>query len=444
MLKTESNNSSFLPFFLKTACILFAVLIAFFFSSVYFITAAVPTNSSDGSNYVYLQNDLPEYKSFEVQAITPELEKYFEMQAAEANVKQETLPEIINPTETTTELTTTSTQPPPEKTREFSIPQTTVPPSSAATKSPSTGSIASSPPSAREPGRTVTATNLTATASSAQIKSIVFTTYGFGHGVGMSQQGAMAMARAGRTYAEILLHYYPGCAIAVDANPPAVVRYGGVDYNLTDYLARTAEAEIGRSAAAEAFKAQVAAAYTYAKQRNFANLGPAAHALSSNTPSSGSLNRVRDVLGMASENSKPRPPVLTINGRIAFAPYFASSAGQTTDVTSVWGGSISTHPHLRGAISSPEEVSIRSKSFTLEEFRGFVDAYNKKNPSKAIILGSNPQKWISILSHDGTVNKNAGYIKQIQVGNRVMSGYAFRFELMGLAIRSHCFTLNFA
>lgn len=38
--------------------------------------------------------------------------------------------------------------------------------------------------------------------------TITFTGYGFGHGVGMSQWGAKAMADQGKTYVEILTHYY--------------------------------------------------------------------------------------------------------------------------------------------------------------------------------------------------------------------------------------------
>ncbi len=37
-----------------------------------------------------------------------------------------------------------------------------------------------------------------------------FTVYGNGHGVGMSQYGAQAMAKSGSGYKEILSHYYPG------------------------------------------------------------------------------------------------------------------------------------------------------------------------------------------------------------------------------------------
>lgn len=43
--------------------------------------------------------------------------------------------------------------------------------------------------------------------------SIVITTKGFGHRVGMSQYGAQAMALAGSDYEQILLHYYSGAVL---------------------------------------------------------------------------------------------------------------------------------------------------------------------------------------------------------------------------------------
>ena len=50
-------------------------------------------------------------------------------------------------------------------------------------------------------------TNFTITA---QTNSFLFTTKGYGHGVGLSQYGADYMARQGSGYEEILLHYYTG------------------------------------------------------------------------------------------------------------------------------------------------------------------------------------------------------------------------------------------
>ena len=40
--------------------------------------------------------------------------------------------------------------------------------------------------------------------------AFVFTTHGYGHGVGLSQYGAKYMAENGADYREILAHYYPG------------------------------------------------------------------------------------------------------------------------------------------------------------------------------------------------------------------------------------------
>jgi peptidoglycan hydrolase-like amidase len=42
---------------------------------------------------------------------------------------------------------------------------------------------------------------------------IIFTGAGWGHGVGMCQCGAARMAADGKTYTEIIEHYYPGCEI---------------------------------------------------------------------------------------------------------------------------------------------------------------------------------------------------------------------------------------
>lgn len=43
--------------------------------------------------------------------------------------------------------------------------------------------------------------------------SFRFTTHGYGHGVGLSQYGAKALAEQGRTWQEILLYYFPGCEV---------------------------------------------------------------------------------------------------------------------------------------------------------------------------------------------------------------------------------------
>ena len=47
----------------------------------------------------------------------------------------------------------------------------------------------------------------------ADSETVTFSVTGYGHGVGMSQYGANAMARAGSTWQEILTHYYTGVTI---------------------------------------------------------------------------------------------------------------------------------------------------------------------------------------------------------------------------------------
>lgn len=50
--------------------------------------------------------------------------------------------------------------------------------------------------------------------------SLVFTTTGYGHGVGMSQYGARAMALEGSSFEEILKHYYSGTELLLKTLPP--------------------------------------------------------------------------------------------------------------------------------------------------------------------------------------------------------------------------------
>ena len=43
---------------------------------------------------------------------------------------------------------------------------------------------------------------------------VVFSVTGYGHGVGMSQYGANALAKEGKSYLDILTHYYTGVTVA--------------------------------------------------------------------------------------------------------------------------------------------------------------------------------------------------------------------------------------
>ena len=43
--------------------------------------------------------------------------------------------------------------------------------------------------------------------------NIIFETKGYGHGVGLSQDGANCLAANENTYKEIIMHYYTGVSI---------------------------------------------------------------------------------------------------------------------------------------------------------------------------------------------------------------------------------------
>ena len=55
-------------------------------------------------------------------------------------------------------------------------------------------------------------------------KGFVFSVKGYGHGVGMSQNGANGMAEQGKTYRDILLHYYTGVTIEDDLGHTNAIR----------------------------------------------------------------------------------------------------------------------------------------------------------------------------------------------------------------------------
>lgn len=274
--------------------------------------------------------------------------------------------------------------------------------------------------------------------NSSKTGTFVFTVYGYGHGVGMSQNGASEYARRGWTYKQILLHYYnnPGISLVKDSNLPSKVTYNGKSYSLAEYLGKTAYAEVGPSAPLESIKSQMVAIYTYAKRQNF-KMTTSNHAFrESYAGTSSSIeNAIKATLG----------EYLAYYGSPAFTPYFSTAAGKTASSANVWGGSQSSYPYLAGGRTSPEGNVKRTLTISSEELRKKVEAYNAKvDSSKRITLQSNPAQWIKILEHDSARGSSCGYISSMRIGNQTMRGNAFRLNIMGAAtLRSHCFTFTY-
>lgn len=281
-------------------------------------------------------------------------------------------------------------------------------------------------------------TETTTRHSSSKTGTFVFTVYGYGHGVGMSQNGASEYARRGWTYKQILLHYYnnPGISLVKDSNLPSTVTYNGKRYSLAEYLGKTAYAEVGPSAPLESIKSQMVAIYTYAKRQNF-KMTTSNHAFrESYAGTSSSIeNAIKATLG----------EYLAYYGSPAFTPYFSTAAGKTASSANVWGGSQNSYPYLAGGRTSPEGNVKRTLTISSEELRKKVEAYNAKvDSSKRITLQSNPAQWIKILEHDSARGSSCGYISSMRIGNQTMRGNAFRLNIMGAAtLRSHCFTFSY-
>lgn len=321
---------------------------------------------------------------------------------------------------TTAKPTTTTTTTRPTTTT------TTTKPTTTATTAPSTAPVTDA-----------------STTTAPEVKgTFIFRVYGYGHGVGMSQHGAMAMAANGDTYEKILTHYYPGTTVKTEASTPATIKYGGVDIPIVEYLCKTTKQEMGYSSAGkEALKAQMATIYTYAKHNGF-EVKRSQHAYADNFDFIGSkiYEACLEYLGMSTAEDTPVAKYVDYNGKAANTVYFASSAGKTASASSVW--SANTYPYLNGGVSSSETVDTSTKEISAAEMKKLIESYAKDN-NASITLSDNPAEWLEILSHDSAYSSGIGYITELRMGNVKIKGNAFRCYVLDFKIKSHCFTFEY-
>lgn len=263
----------------------------------------------------------------------------------------------------------------------------------------------------------------------------LFTVYGYGHGVGMSQRGAIALANQGKTCSQILTHYYQNVTLMVDKNTPKTITRRGTEMTLVAFLCRTVKKEIGSSSPMEALKAQAVAAYTYAMCNNFDNqqaFDPYFDYKGTSVEAA-----VFDVLHITDEEQDPHAVYVSYNGTYANTVYCASVAGRTTSAKSVW-GSGKYDGYLNGGKSSPETVEVTTVQIGTSEMKRIIENYTGNK-----LDGTDPSTWLSILSHDGSYSNSIGYVDKISVGGKVISGNAFRSSVLGNRIKSHCFTIKY-
>lgn len=277
-----------------------------------------------------------------------------------------------------------------------------------------------------------TAGNVSAVATvppvSSQSGTFTFTVYGYGHGVGMSQTGANYYANIGWNYLEILAMYYYGTNLVIGDKYPSTVSFGGTSYSTRDYIAIAVESEMGSGFETEALKAQAVAVYTYAKYCDY-SVAVTAHAFDK-TPSEKTYAAVDAVIGQ----------YVTYGGEVCQTLFHATSAYKTASYVNTFGGQ--QIAYLSGGRPSYGDVEAENYMTTVTLSSDELKA--KIYSTTGIELTGDPANWLKIVSHDACINNNIGYVSYIQVGDQVFTGYKFRLDVLGGAIRSHCFTINYS
>ncbi|MBR5825655.1 MAG: hypothetical protein IKY78_01070 [Clostridia bacterium] len=278
-------------------------------------------------------------------------------------------------------------------------------------------------------------------AVSSQSGTFTFDVFGYGHGVGLSQHGANYLAQQGWTWSEILAHYYycDTAKILTGDVCPNTVSYNGTDYTTREFLASVLEAEMGSSFHPEALRAQYVAIYTYAKYKRFTlDTGDCAILGSGKTPSN-------TIYAVVDEMMEISPYIVDGNGACALTPFHSISAGKTTSFYNAW--QQRNVEYLSGARISYGDTLLgdayrSSYSISTDEFKRLVEGKTLPDGSK-ITLSGDPSTWISVISHDGALGDQVGYVSSMRVGGGVVSGNYFRITIMEGRIRSHCFYVTY-
>lgn len=182
-------------------------------------------------------------------------------------------------------------------------------------------------------------------------QKLVIAGAGNGHGVGMSQDGALGYAEHGWSYTAILSHYYQGTSIA-QAPPNTVVKmlvHGKVKrIPLETYVRGVVAAEVSASWPMAALQAQAVASRTYAIT---AHAGGSKFDVYPDTRSQLYLGKAAETPRTNSAIASTAGQVVTYDGQPAITYFFASSGGHTESVQNAFAGS-PAEPWLVG-VSDP-------------------------------------------------------------------------------------------
>jgi len=183
--------------------------------------------------------------------------------------------------------------------------------------------------------------------TAAQAATLIIVGAGDGHGVGMSQDGALGYAQHGYSYQAILSHYYTGTAIG-QAPPKTRVRVlmGGKVHRvaLESYVRGVVAAEMSPQWPLAALEAQAVASRTYALT---AHAGEGKFDVFADTRSQVYRGKAAETPATNRAVAATAGQIVTYAGRPAITYFFASSGGSTESIQNAWPGS-APEPWLRG------------------------------------------------------------------------------------------------
>ncbi|MGN1404409.1 MAG: SpoIID/LytB domain-containing protein [Ruminococcus sp.] len=241
-----------------------------------------------------------------------------------------------------------------------------------------------------------------ASLGAAKAGQFAFTTYGYGHCVGMSQNGANYYASyGGYDYQSILFHYYPGTTL-VQENASGTITANGVTGSILDIISQIVYNEMSSTMHPEAMKAQAVAAYTYIMY----NGGSVNNVILKPNPPQNVIDAVSSVLGQA----------LYYNGGYALTVYGASSGGATASSGDVWG---TQYDYL---VSVPCDYDAAyDPNYGVVTYMSVDEVRSRIQNAYGITLSSEPSNWIQLEVGD------SGYVRSVTIdGQKTVNGNSFR------------------
>ncbi len=191
-------------------------------------------------------------------------------------------------------------------------------------------------------------------AASGPQRTLIVEGAGDGHGVGMSQWGALGFAQHGFSYAQILGHYYTGTAIGqVSTKRIVKVLIGGKVQRIPieRYVRGVVAAEMPSTWPMAALEAQAIASRTYAITDD---AGGARFDVYADTRSQVYRGKAAETPQTNEAVKATEGQVVTYEGRPAITFFFASSGGRTEDVQNSFLGA-TPEPWLQGVEDPFEE-----------------------------------------------------------------------------------------